>query len=97
VTLHVTVPPTLIVVIRVPLASSTHLKLDPFTEAVVGPLGGVEVVGGVVTVGVAEAVAVAGAATGAFVVLSADAHEAMPSSNTVVKTNPRTFNIVFLL
>lgn len=33
---HVTLPPTLIVVTGVPLPSSVHLKLDPFTPAVAG-------------------------------------------------------------
>ena len=36
---HVTFPPTLIVVTGVPLASSVHLKFDPFTLAVAGPAG----------------------------------------------------------
>ena len=36
---QVTLPPTLIVVTGVPLASSVHLKLAPFTLAVVGAAG----------------------------------------------------------
>jgi hypothetical protein len=36
---QVTLPPTLIVVTGVPLASSVHLKLAPFTLAVAGPVG----------------------------------------------------------
>lgn len=93
-TIQVTVPPTLIVVTFVPLASSTHLKLDPFTDAVVGALGVVgEVV--VVTDGVAVAVVVGVLGlVGAFVCLSAGVHEEMPTRHTVVKANPRTLNIV---
>jgi hypothetical protein len=63
---QVTVPPTLIVVTGEPLASSCHLKLDPFTLAVLGAVDvgvgdgdvavavgdGVEGVGVVVAVGV---------------------------------------------
>jgi len=36
---QVTVPPTLIVVTGVPLASSCHLKFDPLTLAVAGAPG----------------------------------------------------------
>ena len=36
---QVTLPPTLIVVTGVLLASSVHLKLAPFTLAVAGPAG----------------------------------------------------------
>ena len=50
---HVTVPPTLIVVTGVPLASSCHFKPFVFTVAVVGAVGvGVGV--GIVAVGVAD-------------------------------------------
>jgi hypothetical protein len=50
---QVTLPPTLIVVTGVPLASSVHLKLLPFTLAVAGPAGDGEM--DPVTVGDGEA------------------------------------------
>jgi hypothetical protein len=58
VTVHVTVPPTLIVVTGVPLASSCHLKLEPFTVAVVGAVDGDTVAVGDGDAGVAVAVVV---------------------------------------
>ena len=49
---QVTVPPTLIVVTGVPLASSCHLKLEPFTDAVLGDGDTAAVGDGVAGVGV---------------------------------------------
>jgi hypothetical protein len=77
----------------VPLASSTHLKFDPFTEAVVGAL--VELVGvavaTVVRAGVGDAVAVA-----EFVGPSLLVHEQRPRAKTAaVNANPKTLTISF--
>ena len=99
---QVTVPPTLIVVTGVPLASSCHLKLEPFTEAVAGPVGvgvvgavgvAVGVVGVVVVVGVAVAVAVGLALLGPWL----GSQEVLTRSKTVANANPSIFSMVFLL
>jgi hypothetical protein len=98
VTVHVTVPPTLIVVTFVPLASSTHLKFDPLTDAVVGAPGA-DAVGEAVGVAVAVTVAVGlgeipGVGT-AFVFGPGEVHDEMQRNSPIVRTKPRTLNIVF--
>jgi hypothetical protein len=91
---HVTVPPTFIVVTGVPLASSCHFKPTFFTVAVVGA-GGVGAGVGVVFV----FAVVVGAGVFALVVLAplfwlCCVHEVKLRSKTVVSANPRTFRIV---
>jgi hypothetical protein len=85
---QVTVPPTLIVVVDVPLASSVHLLvLPPFTVAVVGAGVGVDVD---VAVGVADAVIVLVSLRLGFSFVQA----VQPSSKNTAATDARTFGIM---
>ena len=77
------------VVMAVPLASSTHLKLEPFTEAVVGAVDvgvGEGVVAVALGVGVVDAVA-EGTLVGLSLCL---VHEETPRTKTTINTNPTT-------
>jgi len=87
-------PPTLIVVIGVPLASSVQLKFVAFTLAVVGAVGLTEGEGDAV-MGVGETVATVGVTLALpFPFGPVDGlQETQPSSRAVVKINPQVLNI----
>ena len=87
----------MIVVTGVPLASSCHLKFEPFTLAVAGAVlpgdgdaadgdGDAGAVGDAATVGVVAAVGLGLALPGAGPLF---VHEVTPNSRAVVSTNPR--------
>ena len=91
------VPPTLIVVTGVPLASSAHLRLDPFTVAVAGL--GADGDGEVVTVTVGDGDAGVGVpAEGDGVELLEFVplgwQEVIPRSSAIVITNPKALSMV---
>lgn len=91
-------PPTLIVVIGVPLASSVQLKFVAFTLAVVGAagLGDAATIGeGDAVVGVGDTVETVGA-TLALLVAGPVAQERQTRSKAVVSTNPQFLTIVVL-
>ena len=94
---QVMVPPTLIVVTALPLASSCHLKLDPFTVAVVGAvevgLGDGVVGDGVVGVSAFETVGVAFA----LFVGAVDVQDVTPRNSDVVSTNPSSLSMFLFL
>jgi len=89
---QVTLPPTLIVVTGVPLASSVHLKLDPFTLPVAGD-GDTEAV----TVGDGEAgvgVLAEGDGVALFELVPPGWQEVIARSSAIVSTNPRALSMV---
>jgi hypothetical protein len=84
----------LIVVTGVPLTSSVHLKLDPFTVAVMGAVG-VDMGVGVAVVAAGVGVVVAGVGVLSLRFWLGSLQEVAPRSKTVITANPRTFGIVF--
>jgi hypothetical protein len=89
---QVTLPPTLIVVTGVPLASSVHLKFEPFTPPVAGD-GDTDAV----TVGDGEAgvgVLTEGDGVALLEFVPLGWHDVIARSSAIVSTNPRALSMV---